>query len=203
MHSIEDMYTLVQSVAEKKQLSQTREALPYMNMCHQGQVRDGKDRVPYIYHPLKMCCHALAMGIDDDEILATILVHDVCEDCGKTTQELPVSKKVKEAVGFLSFYVLEGKTIEESKQIYYNNISKNKIAMLVKVIDRCNNLSTMAAAFDKARMIRYINETEQYILPLLCEIEEKYPEFESVVFLVRYHILSVLETLTRTIRVHE
>lgn len=198
IYSEENMYRFVQSAAEAKQQNQTRQALPYMKECHRGQFRQGRDHVPYIYHPLLMCCHAIAMGIDDDEILATILLHDVCEDCGKTKQELPVNEKVQEAVGLLSFSILNGKTEEESKKIYYNNISKNRIAIIVKIIDRCNNISTMATAFDREKMLRYMNDTENYILPLLDIIKKGYPEFYEVAFLVEYQMLSVLESLKRT-----
>ena len=43
-----------------------------------------------------MTCHALAMGIQDDDVLAVILLHDVVEDWQVTLDELPANDKVKD-----------------------------------------------------------------------------------------------------------
>ena len=66
---------------------------------------------------------------------------------------------------------------------------------MVKVIDRCNNLSTMAGSFSREQMDRYIAETEAYILPILDMLKERYPEYSDIAFLVKYQILSILETI--------
>ena len=58
-------------------------------MHHEGQQR--KSGEPYIVHPLTMACNALALGIRDDKVVATILLHDVCEDCDVSLKELPIS----------------------------------------------------------------------------------------------------------------
>ena len=46
-------------------------------------------QIPYINHPFTMACHALAMGLEDDELIAALLLHDVVEDCGVSAEELP------------------------------------------------------------------------------------------------------------------
>ena len=51
--------------------------------------------------------------------------------------------------------------------IYYKNILKNPIATMVKLLDRCNNVSGMAAAFNKEKLIDYIKETEKIQLQKL------------------------------------
>ena len=75
------MYTYVKTYATMKNMSQTVKVLPYAKTLHKGQYRSGKDKVPYIYHPLLIACHALALGLDDDVLISTALLHDVCEDC--------------------------------------------------------------------------------------------------------------------------
>ena len=85
-------------------------------------------------------------------------------------------------------------TKKQAKDLYYRRIRENRKACIVKLIDRCNNVSTMAGSFTQQRMIEYIEESEEYILPLadlFSETDEYYP----VVFLVRYHLISVLETI--------
>jgi GTP pyrophosphokinase len=50
-----------------------------------------------------MACNALGMGIRDDDAIATILLHDVCEDCDVTPDELPVTDAVKHSVDLVTF----------------------------------------------------------------------------------------------------
>ncbi|MDE6924155.1 MAG: helix-turn-helix domain-containing protein [Acetatifactor sp.] len=54
------MYTYIKTYANVKKLYQTSRVLPYARELHKGQIRKGKDKVPYIYHPLLISCHALA-----------------------------------------------------------------------------------------------------------------------------------------------
>ena len=70
-------------------LTDTLKAVDFAVAAHEGQTRKKSD-VPYIYHPLNLACHALAMNITDDAVISCCLLHDVIEDCGKTAEELPV-----------------------------------------------------------------------------------------------------------------
>ena len=40
-----------------------------------------------------------------------------------------------------------------------------------------------------------IDETEKYVLPLMSRMKRLYPEYNNIVFMVKYQILSVLESL--------
>lgn len=197
LFSEERMYQQVQKRAEERNYEQTCRALPMMKKLHDGQTRDGESGIPYIIHPLMMACHALALGVADDSLLPVILLHDVCEDCGVQVEELPFSESVKEAIDLLTFCVGEQETKEEAKERYFKKISQNPQAAVVKVIDRCNNISTMANGFSKERMVKYIKETEEYIFPLLDFVKVQYQEYYDAAFLLKYHMLSVLESLKR------
>lgn len=187
----ERMYTYVKTYAGVKNLTQTSKVLPYARELHKGQVRKGKDKVPYIYHPLLIACHALSLGLEDDNLISTALLHDVCEDCGVAVEELPVNDTTKEAVGLLT------KSVEIDKEQYYHQISKNPIATLVKLLDRCNNVSGMSAAFSKKKLVEYIKETENYVYPLIQNAKMEYPMYSNQLFLVKYHMVSVIEAIKR------
>ncbi len=193
------MYQKVEAVAKQCGLVMTEKALPYMKEAHKGQTRKGKEHIPYIYHPLMMCCHALALGIREDEILAAILLHDVCEDCGILPEELPVSKEVQKAVSLLTFTLKEGQELHDAQVAYCQKISENRIALLIKILDRCNNISTMAIGFSKEQMGRYIKNTEEFIFPLLERLKRDYPQHYDHAFLLKYQIVSLLETFKRLI----
>lgn len=183
------MYTYIKKIATAKQMNQTIKALPYACEHHEGQYRRGKDKIPYIYHPLLVACHALALGFENDSLIAASLLHDVCEDCGVAVEELPVNDETKLVVSLLT---KNSNTILET---YFYDISQNEIATIVKLLDRCNNVSGMSAGFDKEKLIRYIAETENYFYPLIQNAEEKYSQYSNQLFLIKYHISSVLESI--------
>ena len=171
-----------------------------MKKAHQGQtrypVRGSSVRVPYIIHPLLMCCQAHALGIKDDVILTGILLHDVCEDCGILPEDLPFSEDVQTAVRLLTKNKARKAEIgkEKATEEYYKGIRSNKVAMVIKSIDRCNNISDMALSFSPEKMRKYILETEQYIMPILDLIKERYLEFNDLAFLLKYQLRSMMET---------
>ncbi len=195
--SEEHMYTFVKATAAARSLTETLRALPFAKEMHKDQVRKGKDRVPFINHPLTMACHALAMGIADDDILAAILLHDVVEDCGIKPDELPVGDKVKDIVDRVSKAELPGEDRAALNKRYHARIMESPAASLVKVIDRCNNLSMMATSFDREKMITYIVETEAYVYPLMEKLHDEQPQYSSAVFLLKYQMISVMESLKR------
>ena len=194
----ERMYTFVKSAAVSLKWEETLRALPYARERHKNQKRKGKDGVPYINHPLTMACHALAMGIKDDDVLASILLHDVVEDCGVKLEELPANSRVKDIVFRVTKDEMAGEERAAFKKRYHARIAESPAASLVKVIDRCNNLSLMATGFDRDKMVLYITETEDYVFPLI-EILKGTPAYNDAAFLLKYQMLSVIEALKRTL----
>ena len=197
----EKMYTYIRGYASALAMQQTLRALAFARDKHSGQFRKGGD--PYIVHPLTMACNALSLGIRDDDIIATILLHDVCEDCGVSLDELPVNDRVKRGVDLMTFSVMEGETKESAKVRYYNMLPTSKEAAFAKLMDRCHNVSTMAGVFSKEKLLAYIDETRRYVLPMIRKIKDKYPESSSVIFVMKYHIISVVDAIDLTIKTCE
>ena len=196
------MYTYVKAKAQAAGLKQTLAALPLMRDKHGDAKRDGSD-VPYRVHPLTLACHALAMNIVDDDVLASVLLHDVVEDTDTKLEELPVGDRVKEAVALVSYntYLKKGDDRDpdrkdEIKPLYYGEIRKNPLAALIKCMDRCNNLSSMAAGFSKEKMVKYVKQTEKYVIPLLDVVKEV-PEWNNAAWLLRYQMITMLEAFKR------
>ena len=169
------------------EFSQALKALSFAKKMHEGQYRKPKDlKIPYINHPLTMACHVLAMGLEDDALLAAVLLHDVCEDCGVEPSELPVDPDVQHVVALVT------KSAHGfNERAYYKAISENPMAAMVKCLDRCNNLSGMAAGFSVERMRDYIEETERYY-PTLLDVIKEQPEYNNAAWLLSYQIRSLL-----------
>lgn len=200
MFLADKMYTRMRTCAKNDHLRQFFEALAYAQKKHGNATRDpnvyavGAGKIPYITHPLMMACQAYALGIRDDEVLASIMLHDVCEDCGVKPEELPFSKEVQEIVGLLTKDKARKKEPGYTKE-YYDHIMKNPKAAIVKALDRCNNVSTMAGSFERNRLAKYITETETYVYPLFDHIKEYYLDYNDAIFVIKYQVLSLMETI--------
>ena len=199
--SPDKMYTYIRGFATALRMEQTLKALTFSREKHQGQLR--KSGEPYIVHPLTMACDAMSMGIKDDNIIATILLHDVCEDCGVSLQELPVNNVVRRGVQLMTFTVLDGETKEIAKTRYYNMLIQSKEAVITKLIDRCHNVSSMAGTFSIEKLKSYIDETRTYVLPLLRQAKDHFPEESDRLFTLKYHITSVVDAIDLTMQAYE
>ena len=217
--SEENMYAKMMNFAKNENLTQTAKALPYAREKHTGQTRksgifsagkSSSEKIPYIIHPLMMACHAHAMGLRDDAVLASILLHDVCEDCGIEPAELPFSEEVQQIVDLLTLRLDKYPDRASAKAAYFARLCGpcaaegsderlykeeiHKKACFVKAVDRCNNVSMMASGFELEKISDYIAETEKYILPILDIIKFQCPEYHDAAFLLKYQILSAIES---------
>ncbi|MBQ9140921.1 MAG: hypothetical protein IJX63_03905 [Lachnospiraceae bacterium] len=193
----DEMYTYIMNYATAHNMTDTLKALPFAKEKHEGQYRSGKEKIPYIYHPLLVSCHALALGLNEDSLIAAALLHDVCEDCGVLPEELPVSQEAREVVMLLTKDESPVGKTREGKEKYFKGIAGNRIAIIIKLLDRCHNVSGMGLSFTSERMAKYIRETEEWIYPLLEKAKTAYPEYEGQVFLLKYQMVSIVQSLKK------
>lgn len=191
------MYMELEWYARSHNLSQTLRALPFAERLHTGQFRSSHSdtKRPYFCHPLQVAAHAVALGLCEDELLAAALLHDVCEDCGVAPEELPVGEQVQHTVRLLTKTYPRKLSAEEKEKAlisYFTELSGERHALLIKLLDRCNNISEMAAGFTVARMKAYAEETERLVMPLFEKAQEVCPYDSAVLWLLRYHMTSVL-----------
>ena len=195
IYNWEHMKTYVKTTAKALKLRNTLNAVDYAVDAHEGQKRK-RSTVPYIYHPLNLACHALAMNIAEDEIIAACMLHDVVEDCGKTLEELPVNDETKELVMLLTHEKTSGDERDKMMEAYYKKIGDNPKAALIKCMDRCNNLTTMCWGLSRDRIYRMIKETEKYYPELLAAVKAA-PEYNNAAWLLQYQIESMLDIYKR------
>lgn len=201
MYDGEPMKKRLEAAAQKMPLSQTMQALAYMEKAHAGQLRrTGNPQqpvVPYAIHPLSLAVHALALGITDDDLLSAALLHDVCEDCDIACADLPFSRNVQEIVSRLTKDAgcAERSGKEAALAEYFENLQESPEAMLIKLLDRVNNLASMSGCFSKAKMREYIEESERRILPMAEPIRAARLEWDAPVFLLEYQMVSLITAL--------
>ena len=153
-----------------------RAAFDYANRCHEGQKR--KSGEPYIVHPLTVASHAAALGVKEDAVIAAAILHDIVEDCGIGIESLPVSDSTKDAVRRLTH--VKGEPLGP----YYREVGESRVASIVKLLDRCDNVSTMAGVFSVEKINQYIEETREYVLPLLRRAKDQWPSDSNALFVL-------------------
>ena len=195
IYNWEHMKTYVKTTAKNLKLKDAMKAVDFAVQAHEGQKRKKSD-IPYIYHPLNLACHALSMGITDDEIIAGCLLHDVIEDCNKTLDDLPVGAGAKEIVRLMTHEKEDGADRKMVMDAYYDALALNPKAALVKCLDRCNNLTTMSWGLSRDRIYRNIRETEEYY-PKLLKVLKETPEYNDAAWLLKYQIESMLDIYKR------
>ena len=196
MANVEKMYTYLRGYLVGANMKQSIAALQFAREHHSGQTR--KDGTPYIVHPLSMACYAVALGLRDDNVIATILLHDTVEDCGVRPESLPVSDTVKRAVQYMTITKFDTDLDKiETKCRYFNELLECKEALICKALDRYNNLADMPMTFSQDAMGKNVAETEILLLPVLKRAKEKYADLADILFILRTNI----STLNSAIKV--
>ncbi len=199
----EETYNFIKGYAIGKKMNNTLIALALAKNCHKGTFRKGGE--PYIIHPLEVASYLINLGISDDVTIAAALLHDVVEDC---EDKLPrkgeeLIEKYKLSTEVFDIVLLLTKQKGVSEQMYYDKIKQNRKALIIKLADRTNNCSTMVDAFTKDKLISYVEETIDLIYPLCTHAKEYYPELSNAVTIIKYHIVSICETIESLFNIHK
>lgn len=173
---------------QKSEKLMMRKALDFAKLAHNGQKRD--EGTPYIMHPLRVANILMdEVAAMKSDIICTALLHDVIEDCGITLKEL--KNNFNESIAQMVKILTKDPSIENHKRVYVETImNSNDPVKLVKVCDRLDNLRSLRFSTNKAKMRRYINETEKKYVPM-AEITNNY------IFRELKHELSVIRNRMR------
>ena len=198
LYDWEHMKTYVKTTAAHLNMTNTLKALDYAVTKNDGVTRKNSE-IPYIYHPLNMACHALSMGINEDEIIAAILLHDVVEDVeGVTLEDLPVNEEARELVRLMTKDKSRGSHDPEMLDKYYAGLASNPKAALIKCIDKCNNMTTMSWGLSRKSKFQQIEEVDKYY-PKLLKVVKDTPKYNNAAWLLKYQIESMLDIYKRLV----
>lgn len=192
---IQSAYEYVEYYAIQNELLNTAIALPLARGLHNGDHRksalvkgDITYRLPYIIHPLIVCKMLMELQIplshDEQDILfASALCHDMIEDIpfmdhGK---ELMIQYHLHKNVYETVLTVTKRKDFtKEEEQEHFRKIAENKLAMLIKLSDRGNNVEDLYNMSAK-KVHEYVAETHEYLFPISEYGKEHYPEIRQAI----------------------
>ena len=189
------MFTYLRGRLDGPGFEQSRAALVFARKAHAGQTR--KNGAPYIVHPLSMACDAIACKGATDEIVATILLHDVCEDCNIPLSALPVNDVVRQGVKLMTIRPFEGEEKLETKRRYFHELLDSKEAIICKAFDRYANLNDADGALMEEAIVKNIVETHTLLMPMLKEAKYEYPELSDMLHTIRTALKRTLNMMAK------
>jgi sugar/nucleoside kinase (ribokinase family) len=142
------------------------DAFAFAREAHRGQTRD--EGTPYFAHPCRVArILGSELGVIDPELLASALLHDTLED-------VPIDRSYFEARfgPTVSNVVLSlTRAPGVAKEDYLKGLSMaSDDTLLVKMADRIDNLRQLHLSPHHGKAERYLDETRDYVLPLIKKV---------------------------------
>ena len=196
MANVDKMYTYLRGFLIGANMTESIKALSFARQQHSLQTR--KDGTPYIVHPLSMACYAVALGLRDDNIIATILLHDVPEDCGVPVDFIPVNNTIRNAVKHMTITKFDTDVDKiETKCRYFNELLESREALICKALDRYNNLSDAPLSLSPDAIAKNVAETEILLLPVLKSAKAIYADLADALFIMRTNLEVLVSILKK------
>ena len=174
------------------------EALEYASKYHTGIRKDGITRE--FMHQLAIAHYlrTLPNVRQQEHVLIVAFLHDLLEDYNVPVETLKskFGAEVVEAVLLLS------KKVDNKKkaiELYFSEIGANPIASVVKGGDRIHNHQTLGNVFTCKKQKEYIQETEEFILPMLKEARNNFPDQELAYENIKHALKGQIELLRLSI----
>ncbi len=126
-------------------------------------------------------------------------MHDVVEDYDVTYDTLVklFGVQIADAVMKMSKVI---KGVKVPAEIYFPNLATCPIASAAKGCDRVHNLMTMVGGFKPEKQSSYIDETMDFVVPMLKEARRTFPEqeplYENIKFVMTNQIILYREMLS-------
>lgn len=147
-------------------------ALEFAHRYHTGLRKDGI--TPEFQHQIEIALFALTLPdlMYRQEVIATILLHDVREDYGVTAHEVrelffedpEFAERVDRAVENMT---KEFRGVKKDEKALFEAMSQDPIASIAKGCDRMHNLQSMVGVFKLEKQKEYIREVHDLFFPML------------------------------------
>lgn len=203
----QDVYEYIEFYAVEHRLWNTSIALPLSRALHDGSyrkssyVKDGvKYRLPYFIHPLLVCRMLADLQVplsndEEDILLASALCHDLVEDIDfpEHGRELVTQYHLDERVYQTVFKVSKRRDFtKEEECIFFHQMEKDRLAVLVKLSDRGNNVEDLYN-MSRWKVHEYVGETKEYFLPMCLYAKEHYPEIRIAIEILEDKMICLTE----------
>lgn len=149
-------------------------AYEFAKKAHEGQLRD--EGTPYFEHVERVANQVKKSS--DTHAYITALLHDVIEDSTYTFEDLSKLFTEDVAKDVLILTKKEG----ESFETYLKKITLKYVPLLVKLVDRLDNIKSLSQCGSEDKKKKYLLETQTQFIPVVKEARySKLPEFATLI----------------------
>jgi (p)ppGpp synthase/HD superfamily hydrolase len=175
------------------------DALEFASSFHTGKRKDGV--TPEFAHQVTIANYlrTLVPSIDHPaETIAVALLHDVAEDydVGFDELEMKFGNRVATSVELLT---KTHRGTKKSVESYFDGISKDPMASIVKGADRIHNLQSMSGVFTAEKKKAYVEEATEFIIPSLKAARRLFPSQEAAYENIKLVLNSQIELIALTL----
>lgn len=169
-------------------------ALDFAMKYHTGTRKDGI--TPEFQHQVEIALYALTLADLKyrEEVIATIMLHDVREDYHITENEIRMVLKECES-GFIDrvCQAVENMTKEwrgerKDEVELFNAMAEDAVASIAKGCDRIHNLQSMVGVFTVDKQAQYIGEVELLFIPMLKKARKRFA-YQHCAYMNILHVL--------------
>lgn len=176
------------------------DALEFASVFHNGKRKDGV--TPEFAHQVTIANYLRTLVTSMDypaETIAVALLHDVAEDydVGFDELEMKFGNHVAKSVELLT---KTHRGTKKSMESYFDGISKDPIASIVKGADRIHNLQSMSDVFTVDKKRAYLEEATEFIVPSLKTARRLFPSQEAAYENIKLVLTSQIELITLTLQ---
>jgi 2-iminobutanoate/2-iminopropanoate deaminase len=167
--SFEDLARAVLQNNPSANVNFIKKAFDFAEATHRCQKRD--EGSPYFEHPCRVALYlAKDMGMGDEKVIATALLHDTLEDDGNVTEEVLKERFGEDVAGNVAWLSKARKTgrisREERDREYYDRLRQApEDVWRVKVADRLDNVRSLHLSPNREKKKRYISATRENVIP--------------------------------------
>ena len=151
------------------------EAFEYAEGYHDGLRKDGV--TPEFNHQIQIALYLTTLAphlVNPEATITTAFLHDVCEDYDVEFAE--ITRRFGTEVGDATHAMTKvHKGIKRNPEEVAVEQAQNPIASVLKGADRIHNQATAPGVFGPDKILEYVEETEQFILPMLKTARRTFP----------------------------
>lgn len=172
-------------------------ALKQSSELHTAMRKDGK--TPYFVHVLVVTSQVITLHdilMFPEETIAEALLHDLVEDTHIKRDQIysDYGERIGKGVQRLT---KQKDGISRSSDEVFAELALDPCASIVKGADRAHNHQTMVGVFSESKQKEYIQETVEYILPMLKEAREQFPQQVMAYLNLKTMLLSQIELIEK------
>jgi (p)ppGpp synthase/HD superfamily hydrolase len=192
-----------------REMHQSVRAMEIAMECHSGFRKDGSPEVSHQFEIVgmllqifegRMCYHML------DSLVSAAFLHDVPEDYPELYNLAALAEVFNEVTMSVVTRMTKPEGFEktdEHRKPYFNFISEDILAVLLKCADRVHNLQSMIAGFSNKKQLEYIEETETYFYPMIKKARLEYSEFYMILVLFKQQMAMIIRSCKYNLEIHQ